>query len=129
MISNEMSKNIAVRNMMNSLVVNTESVSEISKSDMKYSKMYSSMKKSHTEYHSPKYEHVEIEYKEAKKSVKEEKVEEKTEVFNSHEYVKKTELYIEPRMLTERTVNYLSQRLIENIETKQRRDYERRGRH
>lgn len=129
MISNEMSKNIAVRNMMNNLVVNTESVSEISKSDMKYNKMYSSMKKSHTEYNSPKYEHVDIEYKETKKIVKEEKAEEKTEVFNSHEYVKKTELYIEPSMLTERTVNYLSQRLIENIETKQRRDYERRGRH
>lgn len=129
MISNEMSKNIAVRNMMNSLVVNTESVSEISKSDIKYNKLFSSMKKSHTEYHAPKYEHVDIEYKETKKIVKEEKTEQKAEVFNNHEYVKKTELFIEPNMLTERTVNYLSRRLIETIETKQRRDYERRGRH
>ncbi len=136
MISNEMSKNIVVRNMMNQLFVNTETVTDMKKSDLKYNKWFNNMRKyAQSELNSNRksetLSHVELQYRQENKTTERNEIETETrriEQINSKEYIKKNELLIEPTMLTEGTIKYLSHRLIETIETKQRRDYERRGR-
>lgn len=112
--------------MMNHLVVHTETVSDIKKTEMAYSRWFGHHKEKPV--HRYEKEETTLQFKENKKIVKEETASQ-IDVFNHHEFIKKHELVIEPNMLTEQTISYLSQRLIEDIEVKRRRDYERRGRH
>lgn len=136
MISNEMSKNIVVRNMMNQLFVNTETVTDMKKSDLKYNKWFNTIRKNAqseliSNRQSETLSHIELQYRQENKTTERNEIEiqtRRTEQINSKDYIKKNELLIEPTMLTEGTIKYLGHRLIETIETKQRRDYERRGR-
>ncbi len=54
---------------------------------------------------------VELKYKTEKKVIDKNETEirssKKSEIINSHEFIKKDELIIEPRMLNEKTINYI----------------------
>ncbi len=137
MISNEMSKSIVVRNMMNHLFTNTETVTDLRKSEIEYRKMFSTVEKSNgvvSSYNNleKKINSVELKYKTEKKVIDKNETEirssKKSEIINSHEFIKKDELIIEPRMLNEKTINYISERLFETMEAKKRREFARRGR-
>lgn len=127
MIANEMSKNIAVRNMMNHVVGHTEVVNELRINDYHYNRWFMKQHKKEQKHYlndNTMNHYAEMAFK---KQVKQEKETSSVVQIDTNEFIKKQELHIEPAMLTEETIRFISDRMMENIEAKEERDYERNG--